>query len=167
MHDVGKIGIPDHILLKPGRLTEAEFEVMKTHTTIGAKILGGSRSEILQMAHDIAMTHHEKWDGTGYPAGLSGKKIPIPGRIVALADVFDALTSKRPYKDPYPISVALDILRAERGRHIDPALLDLFFDNIDAILEIQSRHGVISNLSTDDMKWSDRDRLGLFETAEG
>ena len=137
MHDVGKIGIPDSILLKPGRLTEEEFEVIKTHTGIGAKILAGSKSEILQMAHLIALTHHEKWDGSGYPRGISGEKIPLVGRIVALADVFDALTSRRPYKEPFPIERAVGNIKEGRAKHFDPALVDLFLESLDEIIEIK------------------------------
>jgi putative two-component system response regulator len=104
MHDVGKIGIPDNILMKPGKLTDEEFGIMKTHSIIGANILAHSKSKILKVAEQIALYHHEKWNGKGYPQGLSGDNIPLVGRIVALADVFDALTSRRPYKDPFPKS---------------------------------------------------------------
>jgi putative two-component system response regulator len=138
MHDVGKVGIPDNILMKPGKLTDEEFDLMKTHTTIGGKILSDSKAEILQMAHQIAMSHHEKWNGKGYPQGLAGNDISLAARIVGLADVFDALTSKRPYKDPFPVKVALDIIKKERGQHFDPELVDVFIENIDEVLEIKA-----------------------------
>ena len=137
MHDVGKIGIPDKILMKPGKLTDEEFDFMKTHTTIGAKILADSKAEILQLAQQIAISHHEKWNGRGYPQGLAGDTIPLAARIVGLADVFDALTSKRPYKDPFPVEVALDIIKKECGEHFDPDVVDVFFQNIDQILKIK------------------------------
>ena len=137
MHDVGKIGIPDSILIKPGKLTDEEFEIMKTHTSIGAKILANSKAEILKIAEQIAIYHHEKWNGTGYPQGLSDDNIPLVGRIVGLADAFDALTSKRPYKDPYPVHVAFDIIKKERGEHFDPDIVDVFLENIDEILKIK------------------------------
>nr|MBC8362799.1 HD domain-containing protein [Candidatus Desulfatibia profunda] len=139
MHDVGKIGIPDGILLKPGKLTSEEFETIKSHTLIGAKILEGSSSEILRLATEIALTHHEKWNGKGYPNGLSGTAIPIAGRIVAIADVFDALTSKRPYKDAFPVEVACDIIKKERGEHFDPELADVFLNNMDVVLKIKAK----------------------------
>ena len=137
MHDVGKIGIPDNILMKPGKLTDEEFDFMKTHTTIGAKILVDSKAEILQLAQKIAISHHEKWNGRGYPQGLAGDTIPLAARIVGLTDVFDALTSKRPYKDPFPVEVALDIIKKERGEHFDPDVVNVFFENIDEILKIK------------------------------
>lgn len=142
MHDVGKIGIADSILVKPGKLTEEEFEVMKTHTVIGAKLLANSRSEILQMAEQIALSHHERWDGTGYPQGLARNKIPLVGRIVSIADVFDALTSKRPYKDPFPVEEAIDIIEKERGKHFDPQLVEAFLEGIDEVVRI--KQGVIT-----------------------
>ena len=138
MHDVGKIGIPDSILLKPGKLTAEEFEIMKSHTTIGAKILGNSEAEILKIAAQIALSHHEKWNGKGYPQDLSGNEIPLFGRIVGLADVFDALTSRRPYKDPYPAEVAFEIIRGDRGKHFDPDMVDVFFENTDEVLQIKT-----------------------------
>jgi len=137
MHDVGKIGIPDKILIKPGKLTEEEFEVIKTHSTIGANILANSKAEILKIAEQIALSHHEKWNGKGYPQGFSGDNIPLVGRIVGLADAFDALTSKRPYKDPYTVEVALDIIKKERGEHFDPDVVDVFLKNIDEIVKIK------------------------------
>ena len=141
MHDVGKIGIPDSVLLKPGTLDPDEWAIMKRHTTIGAAILSAGSSEYLETGRTIALSHHEKWDGTGYPKGLAGEDIPLYGRICALADVFDALLSKRPYKDPFPMEKALDIMRQGRGTHFDPELLDLFMDNLDEILSIHEEFG--------------------------
>ncbi|HCG04265.1 MAG TPA: HD-GYP domain-containing protein [Desulfovibrio sp.] len=128
MHDVGKIGTPDAILLKPGRLTPEEFAVMKHHTTIGEKILAASSSRVVRIAATIAGTHHERWDGSGYPRGLSAEGIPLEGRIVAVADVFDALTSKRPYKPAFEFDKALAIMREGRGTQFDPRPLDAFFE---------------------------------------
>ncbi|MGH2395522.1 MAG: HD domain-containing phosphohydrolase [bacterium] len=125
LHDVGKIGIPDGILRKPSKLTPEEFEVMKTHTTIGAKILSGSRSPLLQMAEEIALTHHEHWDGGGY-AGLAGATIPLPGRIVALADVFDALTNDRIYRKALSLEETLTEIERQRELQFDPTLVDAF-----------------------------------------
>lgn len=125
LHDVGKIGVSDTILLKPGRLTPEEFDAMKKHTSIGAKILSGSRSACLQMAEVIARTHHERWDGSGYE-GLAGEDIPLHGRIVAVADVFDALTSDRPYKSAWSAADALAEIKAQRGRQFDPQVVDAF-----------------------------------------
>ena len=125
LHDVGKIGIPDSVLLKLGKLTPEEFEIVKTHTTIGARILSGSRFTILRLAEEIAFNHHERWDGDGY-VGMSGSAIPLTGRIVALADVFDALTQKRPYKAAWPVSEAISEIDRQRGRQFDPALVDAF-----------------------------------------
>lgn len=158
MHDVGKIGIPDSILLNPGKLTDVEFDTMKTHTSIGAKILANSKAEILRLAQQIAISHHEKWNGKGYPQGLSGDKIPMVGRIVGIADVFDALTSRRPYKDPYPVEVALDIIRKERGEHFEPNVVDVFLKNIDSILQIREEVGSLEDISLADFMWSDRDK---------
>lgn len=157
MHDVGKIGIPDYILLKPGKLSAEEFEIMKTHTTIGAEILAGSRSEILQMAHDIALCHHERWDGKGYPRQLSRDKIPFVGRLVAIADVFDALTSKRPYKDPYPVDMTLDIIKKEREKQFDPEVTDLFFENMDAVLAIKKKFDLTNPDTQVKIRLSERD----------
>ena len=140
MHDVGKIGIPDSILLKPGPLDDNEWKAMKMHPLIGSKILGGSNSEYVKMGAVIAKSHHEKWDGSGYPLGLSGEDIPLPGRISAVADVFDALTSKRPYKDAFPIEVALSIMQEGRGVHFDPKVLDVFLANMDEVLEIKKTY---------------------------
>jgi len=137
MHDVGKIGIPDSILLKPSMLTRSEYEIMKSHTEIGAGILSKSKSEILQSGRQIAISHHENWDGSGYPYGLSGKSIPLCGRIVRIVDVFDALTSSRPYKDAYPIGFAVSIISKERGKCFDPALTDIVVKNADALAQIR------------------------------
>jgi putative two-component system response regulator len=125
LHDVGKIGIPDTILLKLGKLTVDEFEVVKTHTTIGARILSGSRFPILRLAEEIAFSHHERWDGYGY-AGIRRESIPLAGRIVAVADVFDALTQQRPYKEAWPITEAIAEIERQRARHFDPQLVDAF-----------------------------------------
>ena len=124
LHDVGKIGIPDNILLKPGPLTPEEFEVIKTHTTIGARILAGGKFPLLQMAEEIALSHHERWDGKGYPRGLRGEAIPLPGRIVALADVFDAIISKRPYKKARSPEEATTELKRGAGTQFDPRVVD-------------------------------------------
>ena len=139
MHDVGKIGIPDAILLKPGRLNEAEWEIMKQHPIIGSRILTGSSSELLKAGEIIALSHHEKWDGTGYPKELSGEDIPLHGRICMIADVFDALTSNRPYKKALPSDKAFEILGEGRGIHFDPKVADVFFDQVDEVVEIQKR----------------------------
>lgn len=133
LHDMGKLGIPDEILRKPGKLTAQEFEIMKTHTTIGAQILSGSRFPILQMAEEIALTHHERWDGTGY-AGLAGERIPLSGRIVAIADVFDALTNDRVYRKAMPLEEALAEIELQRGQHFDPEMVDAFLQIIRPLL---------------------------------
>ena len=164
MHDVGKIGIPDDILLKKGRLTEEEFQIMTTHTTIGANILADSSAEILQVAQQIALCHHEKWNGKGYSQGLSGENIPMVGRIVALADTFDALTSRRPYKDPYPVEIACDIIKKERGQHFDPDVVDIFIENLEEMLKIKAEVSSVEDLGLSDFTWSERDQLeGIAE----
>ena len=137
MHDIGKIGIPDSILLKPGKLTPDEWTVMKKHTIFGARILGESNFELLRVGEIIALSHHERWDGTGYPNGLAGEDIPLFGRICAVADVFDALTSRRPYKEPFSNDTSLDIMRAGRATHFDPKILDVFFNDFDMFKDIQ------------------------------
>ncbi|GAB5602661.1 two-component system response regulator [Thermus sp. FJN-A] len=124
LHDLGKIGIPDAILRKPGPLTPEEYEVVKTHTLIGARLLAGGRSPLTQMAERIARSHHERWDGTGYPDGLKGEAIPLEARIVGVVDVMDALLSERPYKPPWPLAKVLDEIRAQRGRQFDPQVVD-------------------------------------------
>jgi putative two-component system response regulator len=139
MHDVGKIGIPDAILLKPAKLNPEEWEIMKKHTIIGAHILKGPRP-LDQMAERIALSHHEKWNGKGYPNGLKGEEIPICGRLVAIADVFDALVSRRVYKRPMPEPDALLILREEAGAHFDPTVVDCFFGCLDSIREVYRQY---------------------------
>jgi putative two-component system response regulator len=126
LHDVGKVGIPDGILLKPGRLDPDEFALIKTHAAIGQRILGGSASELIRLAAEIAAAHHERWDGSGYPQGLAGVDIPLAARIVAVADVFDALTTRRPYKEALSFEAALACIRADSGRHFDPACVEAF-----------------------------------------
>ncbi len=140
MHDVGKIGVPDHILLKPGKLDGEEWEVMKSHVEIGAEILSNHPAEIIQVARKIALTHHEKWDGSGYPKGLVGEEIPIEGRIAAICDVFDALTSERPYKEAWPVDRAVDLIRSESGKHFEPKIAGEFIDILPAILQIREDH---------------------------
>lgn len=140
MHDIGKIGIPDHILLKPGKLDADEWTIMKTHASIGADILSGDGSELLSMASEIALCHHEKWDGSGYPRALAGEDIPLVGRIVALADVFDALTSERPYKKAWSVDEALAYIDDNRDKHFDAALVRLFRSRLDGILDITRRY---------------------------
>jgi putative two-component system response regulator len=140
MHDIGKIGVPDRVLVKPGKLDSAEWDIMKRHTTMGAGILAGSDSDLIQTGERIALSHHERWDGSGYPTGLKGQDIPIEGRITAIADVFDALTSKRPYKEPFPIDESLSIIDDGRGTHFDPDVTDAFLDARDEIVAIKTAH---------------------------
>ncbi|MCX5910225.1 MAG: GAF domain-containing protein [Deltaproteobacteria bacterium] len=140
MHDVGKLGIPDYILLKPGRLTPAERRMMEFHTVIGGNILRGAKAPVLKQSRIIALTHHEKYDGTGYPRGLKGEKIPIEGRITILGDVYDALCSRRVYKEAMAEGEVLRILQEGRGSFFDPAILELFFKDLEAMREIQSRY---------------------------
>ncbi|MGE4278228.1 MAG: HD domain-containing phosphohydrolase [Magnetospirillum sp.] len=139
MHDLGKIGIPDSILHKPGKLDAAERRIINQHSAIGAHILrGNSPNPVIRMAHVIARTHHEKWDGSGYPDGLTGPDIPIEGRITAICDVFDALTMQRPYKPAWSIEDACDLLRKEAGKHFDPHLVELFLEILPDILAIKA-----------------------------
>ena len=140
LHDVGKIGIADSILLKPGKLTAEELAIMREHTAKGAEIMRRSSSIYLREGSVIAMTHHERWDGTGYPERLAAERIPLPGRIVAVADVFDALTSRRPYKEAWPIERAAELLEAERGKHFDPVLVGLFLAALPAVKAIHDEH---------------------------
>lgn len=140
MHDIGKIGIPDAVLLKPDRLDEDEWAIMRSHVRMGAEILGEHDTPLLQLARSIALFHHEKYDGSGYPHRLAGDAIPIEARIVAIADVFDALTSVRPYKMAWPVDEAVALLHTEKGRHFDPELVDLFVAQLPAVLEIKERY---------------------------
>lgn len=135
MHDIGKIGIPDHILLKPGRLDDEEMRVMQQHPQIGAEILANTNSELIQLAHSVALYHHEKWDGTGYPAQLKGEAIPIEGRIVAVADVFDALTNKRPYKEAWSVEKTMALINEQSGKHFDPQVVDALVRELDNVIQ--------------------------------
>lgn len=139
LHDVGKIGIPDYILLKPGKLTEAEYETMKLHPQIGAEILSGGTSELMEMARIIALTHQERWDGSGYPQGLKGEEIPLMGRIVALCDVFDALTSKRHYKEAYSLEKSWEIIESQKGTSFEDSLVETFEKILPEMLEITKK----------------------------
>jgi putative two-component system response regulator len=140
MHDIGKIGISDLILLKPGKLDADEWRQMQQHTLIGAEIIGDNPNPLLQMARIIALTHHEKWDGSGYPNGLAGKDIPLEGRICAIADVFDALTSVRPYKKAWPVEDAVALIERDSGSHFDPDLTPLFKQVLPEILRIRASY---------------------------
>ncbi len=139
MHDIGKIGIPDSIMLKPGKFEPHEWEIMQTHAAIGGKLLEGDDSILMCMAREIALTHHEKWDGSGYPNGLAGEAIPQSGRIAALADVFDALTSVRPYKKAWTIEAAVDLIKDNNGKHFEPALVEVFLQELPGIVAIRER----------------------------
>lgn len=132
LHDIGKIGIPDRVLLKPGKLVGEELKIMRSHTSIGAEILAGSRFPVLRLAREIAMCHHERWNGTGYPQGLVGESIPMGARITAVADVFDALTHARPYKDAWPVGWAIQTIQEESGQHFEPALVSAFVSVVSA-----------------------------------
>lgn len=139
MHDIGKIGIADRILLKPGKLDAEEFKVMKEHSAIGASLLSGHDSSLLKVAKTIALNHHERWDGSGYPRGLSAQQIPLAGRIAAICDVFDALTSERPYKKAWPFDHAVRELQQAKGSHFDPRLVELFIQNLPRIKKIHAQ----------------------------
>ncbi len=140
MHDIGKIGIPDNVLLKPGKLDDDEWKIMRRHPKIGADIIGDDDSPLLKMAREIAFTHHEKWDGTGYPQRLKGEEIPITARIVAIADVFDALTTERPYKKAWEIDAAVKLIDEEAGKHFDPAIVKVFHSVLPEILDIRDKY---------------------------
>ncbi len=140
MHDVGKIGIPDRILLKPGKLDADEWEIMKRHTLIGAEILGEHQSDLMQLARTVALRHHERWDGSGYPGGLAGDQIPGEARVVAVADVFDALLSRRPYKPPWSLEETLKLLRSQRGQHFDPAIVDALLGALDECVALREKY---------------------------
>lgn len=137
LHDVGKIGIPDAILLKPGRLDPSEREIMETHVNIGFEVLSGHHSPLLIMAAEIALCHHEKWDGTGYPRKLKGENIPLSARISSLADVADALLSTRPYKEAWPVERVTEFILSEKGKHFDPEIVDIFIEEVEAIVEMR------------------------------
>ncbi len=139
MHDLGKIGIPDNVLLKPGKLDEKEWEIMRTHPAIGAKCLEGSSISMLQTAAVIALSHHERWDGNGYPSGLRQKQIPLEGRMLSIVDVFDALTTERPYKDAWPVEEAVKYIREAIGSQFEPKTTLIFLDNLDEFLEIRNK----------------------------
>jgi putative two-component system response regulator len=138
MHDIGKIGIPDHVLRKPGKLDEQEWALMRRHPEFGAQIIGEHPSVLMRLAADIALSHHEKWDGSGYPHGIRGEDIPLAGRVVAIADVFDALTSERPYKAAWPVEKAVGLIEDGAGSHFDPHLVPLFRELLPDILEIKA-----------------------------
>jgi putative two-component system response regulator len=138
MHDIGKIGVPDYILLKPGRLDDAEFAIMKQHTIIGHQILHDSSSDLLRLAAEIALSHHERFDGSGYPQRRQGAAIPLPGRIVAVADVFDALTSERPYKREWQVQAAVATMKQDAGTHFDPECVEAFMRGLDRILAVRN-----------------------------
>lgn len=140
MHDIGKIGIPDHILLKPGKFDPEEWAIMQRHAVIGAEIIGDSKSELLTLARNVALTHHERWDGKGYPNGLAGESIPIEGRIAAISDVYDALLSKRPYKKPWPQEEAVAFIVRESGKAFDPTLVELFLRLLPEYDEIRAQY---------------------------
>jgi len=140
LHDIGKIGIPDSVLNKPGKLTEEEFEIMKTHSFIGYSILKESKIPVLRLAATIAYEHHEKYDGTGYPNNLKGTNINIAARITTIADVFDALGSKRTYKEAWPLEKILDFFKGQKFKHFDPNLVDLFLNNLDKFIEIRDKY---------------------------
>lgn len=140
MHDIGKIGTPDHILFAPRRLDHEEMKIMRDHARTGATIIGQHHADpLLLVASDIALSHHEKWDGSGYPDGVRGQAIPLAGRIVALVDVFDALTTRRPYKEPWSLEQTLTLIKNERGKHFDPQLVDIFLDSISEVIAIKKQ----------------------------
>ena len=158
MHDIGKISIPDAVLLKPGKLTADEWKIMTEHTSMGAKLLDGHDSTLMHMARDIALTHHEKWNGQGYPGGLTGEEIILEGRIASIADVFDSLTSKRPYKNPYPLDFAYKIIGEERGKQFDPELTDIFLANKEIFAQIKQDHSDEQITTTGNFELSERDK---------
>lgn len=147
MHDIGKIGIPDSILLKKGTLNNAEWEIMRQHPYYGAEIIGDHDSELLQMARSIALTHHEKWDGSGYPGGLKGEEIPLPARIIAIADVFDALTTERPYKKAWSVEDAVRMIDESAGSHFDPQITARLHEVLPEMLEIRDQYQEEQHLS--------------------
>lgn len=153
MHDTGKLAIPDAILCKPGKLDAREWDIMKTHASIGSKILSKCESPVFRMAAEIALRHHEKWDGSGYPDGLAGEAIPESARITAIVDVFDALSMKRPYKEPWPLDQVMDNLHQQTDRHFEPRLMEIFDSILPRILQIKSTWDALEN--TDELKAED------------
>ena len=153
LHDVGKIGVPDNILLKPGRLTPEEFDIIKPHTTIGAALLSGGHSEMVKIAETIALTHHERWDGTGYPAGLKGEEIPLEGRIVAIADVFDALSHDRPYKKAWPLEECVAEIERNSGRQFDSQVVTAFLELWNSGALLKDAEGKASPLLSEPMRY--------------
>ncbi|MDO9311601.1 MAG: HD domain-containing phosphohydrolase, partial [Nitrosomonas sp.] len=148
LHDIGKIGIPDHILLKAGKLTDAEWEKMRKHAQMGADLLTNHESLMVQLAASIALSHHEHWDGNGYPKQLKAASIPIEGRITAISDVFDALTTPRPYKEAWSIEKAVEYIKSKAGVQFDPQLVDLFIENIDKIIAIREQYKDVEECQT-------------------
>jgi putative two-component system response regulator len=140
MHDIGKIGIPDNILLKPGKLEPEEWEIMKKHPQIGADIIGQHQSPLLRLAREVALCHHEKWDGSGYPAGMRGAAIPLSARVLCIADVFDALTTERPYKKAWDTDEAFAFINEQAGKHFDPEIVNIFLSIKDEILAIKHEY---------------------------
>lgn len=163
MHDIGKIGVPDGVLKKPGKLTPEERAVMNEHPRIGADILGRSRIPLFQLAAELALTHHERWDGTGYPAGLAGEAIPLSGRIVAVVDFFDALTMDRCYRQAFPDPMALQMLTEERGRAFDPRIVDIFLHHAGSMIAVRDQVNR-AGLGVDDL--SDAESAGLGEPGQ-
>ena len=153
LHDVGKIGVPDRIFAKTGKLTGEEFAIMKSHTVIGGQILGGSRFGVLKLAREIAIFHHERWDGEGYPQGLGGEMIPLPARITAIADVFDALTHARPYKEAWTLEKAVETIKQGRSRHFDPALVDAFV----SVLKAEGLQKLAAKMNAESHNWTNAD----------
>ena len=166
MHDIGKIGIPDRILLKPGPLDAEEWSIMKRHTTIGAELLAGGSSDLMQMAEMIAHCHHEKFDGTGYPRGLEGDQIPRAARIVAVCDVFDALLSKRPYKAPWTVDAALGELDKRAGTHFDPEIVEKFHEVLPDVLQVHARYADDHDTATHVIRASVRIKAGTVVGAK-
>jgi putative two-component system response regulator len=159
MHDIGKVGIPDHIMQKPHKLTAEEFNIVKSHTIIGANILKGLKSPVTDMARRVAISHHEKWDGSGYPSGIKRERIPIEGRIVSLADVFDALTSKRPYKQAYPFNKTIEIIKNESGKSFDPEVVSVFMKSCDELMELKEEVNGQHQSTPSDFQLSARDQV--------
>ncbi len=157
MHDVGKVGIPRRILMKPGKLTEEEFAIMQNHTVIGGKMLSNAESKLLATARKVALTHHEHWDGSGYPTHSRGEKIPLCGRIVGLVDAFDALTSARPHKVAYPIEIAFELINRNKGKRFDPLLVESMQNNLDAFIRTKAEIDTPQSMPGMEFQLSERD----------